>query len=90
MDVAFLEGSTVGDADGTSAPPASAALELQVWPEPVFLTHQPAPAEHAAPVLDSSASDSDSASEGAASSVGMSRTLNIRKGSSYSGCKRRA
>ena len=79
----------MGDADGTSAPPSSAALELQVWPEPVFRTQQPAPAEHPALILDRSASDSDSASEGAASSAGMSRTLNIRKGSSYSGCKRR-
>ena len=80
----------MGDADGTSAPPASAALELQVWPEPVFRTQQPAPAEHPALLLDCSASDSDSASEGAASSAVVSRTLDARRGSSYAGCKRRA
>ena len=90
MDIAFLEGSAVGDTDGTSAPPPSAALQLQVWPEPVFRTRLPAPAERPAPVAACSDSDTGDASEGAASSVGMSCTLDLPGGGRCSSRKRGA
>ena len=75
MDEAvFLDGSTLCSTEDTSGPPPSTALELQVWPEPVFRTQHNAFDERAAPPPLKDCSDSDSISEGPASTAAMSCT----------------